>query len=153
MTLNDLLNHHQDAFNSIHDALESMRKTNDASARYGKEFDWGAFERNHTAALVFHQLAAELLTKEINSRVRIAPEAPKVGSLWTHSNGNVYRVTGLTNTETECDRYPVTVVYQNVNNGAMWSRALSDWYRSFTPKDSATALRTFIDREGEHLVY
>lgn len=51
---------------------------------------------------------------------------------WQHTNGNVYEVVMLANEATEQpERYPVTVVYRNVDNGTLWSRALSDWERSF----------------------
>jgi hypothetical protein len=30
------------------------------------------------------------------------------------------------------ERYPLTVVYQTVANGNVWTRPLSDWHRSFT---------------------
>lgn len=57
---------------------------------------------------------------------------PKAGDCWTHRNGNIYEVMCLTNLPDE-PRYPTTVVYRNVNNGTLWSRPLSDWFRSFTP--------------------
>lgn len=68
-------------------------------------------------------------------------ELPKIGSMWRHSNGNVYVVTGYTNIYTEQpDKYPVTVVYEGLNS-AVWSRPASDWERSFKPfnPEGATA--------------
>ena len=56
-----------------------------------------------------------------------------VGSLWHHKNGNKYEVITIANSETKTDRYPVTVVYKNIDNGTIWSRPLSDWHRSMTP--------------------
>lgn len=51
---------------------------------------------------------------------------------WKHRNGNVYEVLMVANEQTAMpDRYPVTVVYQNIENGTVWSRPLSDWERSF----------------------
>jgi len=56
-----------------------------------------------------------------------------LGSLWAHRNGNKYKVIALANTRTERPKeYPVTVVYENINNGAVWCRKLSDWHRSMT---------------------
>lgn len=58
---------------------------------------------------------------------------PEQGSLWKHTNGNIYRVSYVSNVDTtRPEQYPVTVVYGNVNNGSIWSRPLSDWYRSMT---------------------
>lgn len=61
-------------------------------------------------------------------------EWPKVGSVWTHDKtGNNYCVVMLTNIgTTQPDRYPVTVVYQNVLSDTLWSRPLTDWHRSMT---------------------
>ena len=55
------------------------------------------------------------------------------GTLWKHTNGQIYKVVEIANAETQQpDKYPVTVVYANTNNGTVWSRPLSDWHRSFT---------------------
>lgn len=59
---------------------------------------------------------------------------PDVGSTWTHTNGNIYKVVTIANKDTEYpDKYPVTVVYAG-ENGKTWSRPLSDWGRSMTKK-------------------
>lgn len=59
---------------------------------------------------------------------------PEVDSLWAHRNGQVYQVRAITNVGTSRpEQYPVTVVYQNVNNRTMWSRRADDWHRSFRP--------------------
>lgn len=59
---------------------------------------------------------------------------PTISSLWQHYNGVVYRVVLIANSDSgNCDKYPVTVVYQGVLNHKIWSRPLSDWYRSMTP--------------------
>jgi len=56
-----------------------------------------------------------------------------LGSLWAHRNGNKYKVIALANTRTERPKeYPITVVYENINNGAVWCRKMSDWHRSMT---------------------
>jgi len=57
---------------------------------------------------------------------------PEVDTLWAHRNGQVYQVRAITNVGTSRpEQYPVTVVYQNVNNRTMWSRRADDWHRSF----------------------
>jgi len=57
----------------------------------------------------------------------------KLGDVYRHTNGNEYKVSGLTNMETtRPDEYPVTVTYTNNENGSHWSRSLADWNRSFT---------------------
>jgi hypothetical protein len=51
------------------------------------------------------------------------------GSVWAHYNGNLYRVVAIANLPDK-ERYPKTVVYQNVENGTMWARRFDDWHRS-----------------------
>jgi len=53
-------------------------------------------------------------------------------SLWWHTNGNQYVVLHVANVAYRLPGYPVTVVYQNCENGTVWARALADWERSFT---------------------
>ena len=53
-------------------------------------------------------------------------------SLWWHTNGNQYVVLHIANVAYRHPNYPVTVVYQNYDNGTVWTRALADWERSFT---------------------
>lgn len=59
---------------------------------------------------------------------------PKINSEWTHRNGNSYRVLMIANEGSEKEDYPVTVIYQGLQNGKIWSRPLSDWYRSMSYK-------------------
>lgn len=65
----------------------------------------------------------------------MADEVPSRGSIWRHSNGAVYTVILLTNTEgddpAKREKYPPTVVYLG-RNGKVWSRPLADWHRSMT---------------------
>jgi|WetSurMetagenome_2_1015567.scaffolds.fasta_scaffold135493_2 hypothetical protein len=58
-------------------------------------------------------------------------EEIKQGQVWRHRNGNLYVVLLITNLPDE-ERYPKTVVYQNVENETLWSRRYDDWHRSFT---------------------
>lgn len=56
-----------------------------------------------------------------------------VGKSFRHTNGNIYTVLCLTNTNSTPERmleYPVSVIYMG-QNGKTWSRKLSDWDRSF----------------------
>ena len=59
---------------------------------------------------------------------------PGMGTVWTHRNGNRYRVTMFTNVETDRqEEYPTTIVYRNTKNHRLYSRRLVDWDRSMTP--------------------
>lgn len=54
-------------------------------------------------------------------------------SYWRHRNGIIYKLLFITNRDTLLpDKYPVTVVYQGVANGKLWSKPLGDWCRSMT---------------------
>jgi hypothetical protein len=56
------------------------------------------------------------------------------GHKFKHTNGNIYTVLFLTNTQAEPERWkdhPIDVIYEGAN-GNKWSRPLSDWFRSFT---------------------
>ena len=55
---------------------------------------------------------------------------PLLKSKWKHYNGIKYKVIAITNEE-NIEKYPITIVYKG-KNGKMWSRPLTDWYRSFT---------------------
>lgn len=57
---------------------------------------------------------------------------PIAGTIWRHLNGNLYKVLMIANSELRNDNYPVTVVYQNVDNGTVWCRRADDWHRSMT---------------------
>jgi hypothetical protein len=71
---------------------------------------------------------------ESPSVVRLPGEGnPQPGDLWVHHSGRVYRIDRITNTAHPSAKFPPTVVYVNVKNGTEWSRALSDWHRSFKP--------------------
>lgn len=54
-----------------------------------------------------------------------------IGKVYRHHSGRTYEVIMLTNTTSNSDKYPVTVVYRNTVNGTLWSRSLADWDRSF----------------------
>lgn len=56
-------------------------------------------------------------------------------TVWEHKNGQKYAVVAMANTETgNQDRYPTTVVYQNIQNFKFYTRPLNDWYRSMVFK-------------------
>jgi hypothetical protein len=59
-------------------------------------------------------------------------EIPRPGSVWKHTSGAHYVVLLIANKHSEQpDRYPVTVVYRSIDQ-RVWSRPLSDWFRSMT---------------------
>jgi hypothetical protein len=75
---------------------------------------------------------------ESPSVVRLPGEGdPQPGDLWVHHSGRVYRIDRITNTAHPSAKFPPAVVYVNVKNGTEWSRALSDWHRSFKPAPPA----------------
>lgn len=45
----------------------------------------------------------------------------KIGTVWKHNNGNIYKVLLIANTESTRDEYPVTVIYQGAN-GNIWAK-------------------------------
>ena len=55
-----------------------------------------------------------------------------IGRKYRHTNGGEYRVIMFTNTQSNTDKYPPTVVYKTIVGDNVWSRPLSDWDRSFT---------------------
>lgn len=58
-----------------------------------------------------------------------------IGSVWTHSGGDVYVVEGHTNLHsTQPDRYPPSIVYRGPD-GRIWSRPVADWSRSMIPNN------------------
>ena len=59
-------------------------------------------------------------------------EPPEIDSKWHHYNDNTYTVIGYANERSEDARYPFTIIYKG-DNGNIWCRPLSEWYRSFTP--------------------
>lgn len=62
-------------------------------------------------------------------------ETPEKDSIWVHYNGLEYKVIGIANDGTN-PKYPITVVYKGVHNNKVWTRDLTDWYRSFTIKQA-----------------
>lgn len=57
---------------------------------------------------------------------------PKVSDVWMHHSGRMYKVLMFANTSVEAtEKYPHMIVYQNVDNGTIWTRRLDDWQRSF----------------------
>lgn len=55
-------------------------------------------------------------------------------TLWQHKSGKTYVVKQLVNQHTtDFKRYPVMVVYIDVETEYTWCRPLSDWHRSMTP--------------------
>lgn len=55
-------------------------------------------------------------------------------TLWKHHNGRHYLVKELVNQHTtDHERYPVSVVYVDLESEHIWCRPLSDWHRSMMP--------------------
>ncbi len=59
-------------------------------------------------------------------------QVPAVASRWKHYNGIEYTVEHIANVGSLFTEHPETVVYRG-DNGRVWARPLSDWYRSMTP--------------------
>ena len=61
-------------------------------------------------------------------------QTPRVNSMWTHKNGQRYRVILIANDNPDRQaEYPTNVVYTNTSNFTTWCRPLSKWYSSFIP--------------------
>jgi len=78
-----------------------------------------------------NRIAMENYFEGLNSKVnQEEPKVtPEIGSKWRHYNGIPYTVLHIANVGGS-DKYPETVVIQGAN-GKVWTRVLSDWYRSF----------------------
>jgi hypothetical protein len=64
-------------------------------------------------------------------------ESVPIASEWKHRNGNHYGVIGHTNIHTRYpEKHPITIIYENIDNGSIWSRPLSDWHRSMVRVDN-----------------
>ena len=57
--------------------------------------------------------------------------AIKIGSVWKHNNGNIYKVLLLANTESKRDEYPITVVYRG-SNGFIWAKTQDNFLAKMT---------------------
>lgn len=56
---------------------------------------------------------------------------PNIGSTWKHKKGMMFKVLMITNIYTgNRKKYPLTVVYENMATGSLWSKPLSEWYES-----------------------
>jgi hypothetical protein len=61
----------------------------------------------------------------------MATDTPKVGSIWKHGNGHLYVVLHIANYP-GYDRYPLTVVYQDIEGNNVWTRPADEWRPSMT---------------------
>jgi hypothetical protein len=70
----------------------------------------------------------------------VLARAPAPGSEWVHHTSNQeYKVRFIANARSQdYDRYPPTVFYEGAN-GHVWSRPVTDWQRSMTPKQVKTS--------------
>lgn len=61
---------------------------------------------------------------------------PIVGSKWMHTKGDIYKVCGIANTETDYakrNEYPVSISYYNVATNKVYQKYLNKWHSSMTP--------------------
>lgn len=80
---------------------------------------------------------------------------PAKGEIWKHHSGRLYRIDGLRNTAHPSDKFPVRVLYTQIDTGEEYDRALSDWHGSFganavpvdTPKPYFTYEDNFYDED------
>lgn len=129
----------------LREAAEAIRKLNirvaEAQTRGAERFREGLVAaeqavvnlRRDPSKTPWHPCANYALLDAEAAIRAVQPELPAIGSLWKHHNGNVYKVVCFTNIEsTRPDKYPLTVVYQNVANKKLYSRRFCDWHRSMT---------------------
>jgi hypothetical protein len=82
-------------------------------------------------------LAYVLCIPSLRHKAPVSMEVPKLGSVWRHKNGNVYRVILITNELSKKAEYPITVCYENFHalpdgTRGKWSRHLRRWHGSMT---------------------
>lgn len=71
---------------------------------------------------------------------------PIKDEVYKHHSGRLYVVQGFANEETQYpDKFPVTVIYENIDNGTVWTRPLSEFLEKFKPIKSQAE----IEREDE----
>ena len=82
--------------------------------------------------------------------VVVETPSPQPGQPWVHRNGKKYTVLLLTNLDSDRTEYTPQVVYQG-DNGKIWSRALSDWHRSFNPQKAEVTSGVVTVAPGDEL--
>lgn len=87
---------------------------------------WGSKDR-------IISIAFESFTEE--SWMEKMIEVPELASVWRNKkSGELYGVYDYTNQKTERpDDYPVRISYMRLSDMTSWSRALTDWHRSYEP--------------------
>lgn len=59
---------------------------------------------------------------------------PEVHGQYQHHSGRRYQVMGFANENTQDEeRFPVTVIYFNLDNGTVWSRPFNEFIEKFEP--------------------
>lgn len=95
---------------------------------------WCQFDGKRVVALAVVRWKPKPTAATAKTALAAAAEAKypglRPGTLWRHTNQNIYKIEKLTNL-LDNKRYPLTVVYVG-ENGASWSRLASDWHRSMT---------------------
>jgi hypothetical protein len=81
-------------------------------------------------------------------------EYPELGSIWRHYNGCLYKVLHIANLGSTSHRkcYPVTIVYINIKNANVYTRAFSDWHRSMSFLCSASEASIWDNTMGDDIV-
>lgn len=75
----------------------------------------------------------DAIEAETKRRIREAfQRQPRLGQIWRHHSGRLYRVDSIRNTTHPSEKFPLTICCTNIANGSEWSRRLDDWHRSFT---------------------
>lgn len=70
---------------------------------------------------------------------------PEIDSVWINKNhGTEYRVYDITNQDASpgrAEEYPIRISYERLDDGTRWTRALSDWHRSYRLKPKTVSKR------------
>ena len=86
-------------------------------------------ESRYCIDITHEEIQASIISQHDN-KMQIKKAKRMIGKQYQHKNGNIYTVIMVTNTSNLSEKHPIDVVYIGWN-GAIWSRPLSDWDRSF----------------------
>lgn len=67
-------------------------------------------------------------------------DLPKKGTYWRHHKGYLYKVIMIANRAAGKEKqykFPLTVVYKDMETGRVWARLFSEWHKSFKIADAA----------------
>jgi len=103
-----------------------------------KEATYAQRYARYDGTLMFPTVLLNVLRRHINTDMEATLYCKAVGrrdegKLWKHHKGGYYLLDKVTNTAaSDLERFPVTVVYQNLVTEEWWSRSKEDWDRLFT---------------------